>query len=118
MVRELEELVNKSSETPEDQWRTRLVLRSAEEADLDIGKKIRHQEHTVRNVYDPNVRASYMKLKRDFKRAHESFKTLSRQYKKRQQDAIAQLEQEHGWASQEEIRTKFLAQQEVGVDCL
>jgi len=116
MVRELESLVTRSGDTPEDQWRSRIVLRSAEEADTDIGKKIRHQEQAVLNVQDPTVRASYQKLRRDYKRAHESFKTLSSQYTKRQQEAIVQLQGEHGFASPEEIRTKALAQHEVSVD--
>lgn len=40
MIRELESLVKLSGDTPENQWRSRIILRSAEEADRDIGKKI------------------------------------------------------------------------------
>ena len=95
--------------------RSRILLRSAEESDSDIGNKLRQQEQTDRNVYDPSIRASYQKLRRDFQRAHESFKTLSIQYSKRQQEAIAQLEAEHGFLSPLEIKTKVLAQQEVSL---
>lgn len=113
MVRELESLVNLSGDSPETQWRSRILLRSAEEADKDIRKKIRHQEQTVCNVVDPNVRASYKKLKRDYARAHSGFETLSHQYMTQQQQAIARMGGEYGWESPEELQRRALAQQEV-----
>ena len=113
MVRELESLVNLSGDSPETQWRSRILLRSAEEADKDIGKKIRHQEQTVCKVQDPNIRASYKKLKRDYARAHDSFETLSLQYITQQQQAIAQLGGEHGWEAPEELHRRAVTQQEV-----
>ena len=118
IVSELQLLVDRSGDTPEAQWRSRIVLQSAEEADADIGKKIRYQELTAQNVKDASVRASYQKLKRDYKRAHDSFKTASRLYTKRQQEAIARLEGEHGFASPEQIQKKALAQQEVRSCCI
>lgn len=93
--------------------RSRILLRSAQETDSDIGTKLKHQEQYVRNVQDPNIRASYFKLKRDYTRAHDNFKALSIQYKTRQQEAIGQLQEAHGFPSEEEIKMKVLAREEV-----
>lgn len=104
-----------SVSTPQDQWRARILLRSAEEADQGIGNNMKHHEQSVRNVNDPVVRASYQKLNRDYRRAHDSFKALSNVYNKYQQEAVAQLGGDQGWLSPEEVQRKMLAKQEVNL---
>jgi hypothetical protein len=115
MVRQLEPLVKISGSTPQVQWRARILLRSAEEADQGIGNNMKHHERSVRNVNDPIVRASYQKLNRDYSRAHDSFISLSNQYNKSQQEAILQLGGDQGWLSPEEVQRKMLAKQEVSL---
>lgn len=118
MIRELDSLYVVSGDSPEYQWRSRILLRSAKDADIDIRNKLAQQEVTVRGVSDPNIRASHEKLKRDYNRTHESFKVLSRQYRQRQAEAIVQMQDEHGWISPEEMKQKFVAQQEVGLSAV
>ena len=113
MVRQLESLVKSSGNSPEDQWKARILLRSAGEADHDIGKNMRHHEQSVRNTRDPNIRTSYQKLNRDYNRAHDSFVMLSIQYSKTQQEVIARFRGDQGWLSPEEVQQKMLEKQEV-----
>lgn len=115
IVRKLEALSHVSADSPETQWQSRILLKSAHEADTDIATKILSSQVMVKSSNDPNIRASYQKLKRDFQRAHDSFQLLSQQYRKRQQEAIAQLSQRHGWESPDDIQKKALVQQEVRV---
>lgn len=115
MVRQLEPLVKSSGNTPEDQWKARILLRSGEEADHDIRKNMKRHEQSVRNIYDPNVRASHQKLNRDYNRAHDSFVTLLIQYNKNQEEVIAQFGGDQGWLSPEEVQKKMLAKHEVGL---
>jgi hypothetical protein len=107
--------VKSSGSTPQDQWRARILLRSAEEADQGIGNNMKSHEQPVRYVSDPIVRASYQKLNRDYSRAHDSFIFLANQYNKYQQEAVAQLGGDHGWLSPQEVQSKMLAKQEVSV---
>lgn len=113
MVRQLEPLVKSSGNTPEDQWKARILLRSAGEVDRDIGKNMRRHEQSVRKIHDPNVRASHLKLNRDYNRAHDSFVMFSIQYSKNQQEVIAQFRGDQGWLSPEEVQQKRLEKQEV-----
>lgn len=72
LVGDLDLLNNKSNQTPEDTWRSRILLRSAEQADQDIRTQI--QYYTREQSDDPTVRASFGQIHRDFKRVHATFR--------------------------------------------
>jgi hypothetical protein len=82
LVGDLDALNGKSGQAPEDQWRSRILLRSAEEADQDIWNQIQH--YTKKQSDDPTVRASFGKIHRDFKRVHATFRKLLMNCKHRQ----------------------------------
>lgn len=89
LVRELESFLNKNNQTPEDHWRSRILLRSAEEADQDI--LIQIQQHSHRHFADPTVRASFGKLHCDFKRAHTTLRKILMKCKDRQGTDLSSL---------------------------
>lgn len=82
LVHELEALVDKSGRTPEDQWRSRILLRSIEEADQYIWTQIQQQCH--QQSADRTVRASFGKVHRDYKRVNSTFRKILMNYKARQ----------------------------------
>lgn len=92
MVRQLDILVKHSGDTPENQWRSRILLQSSEATDRDLGFQIRQYKLTLGTIRNPTVRSSRAKLIRDFERVHESFVSILAEYKSRQLIAISKLQ--------------------------
>ena len=92
MVAELESLMEVSGVSPESQWRTRILIRSAQDADRDIWKRLYEYEssHGDNPTYSRAQMAS-RKLHRDFQRVHKQLKVILALYEKRQQVEIAFL---------------------------
>jgi hypothetical protein len=88
MVAELESLLNVAGTTPEAQWRSRILVQSAKDADRDIQlqlDKLSQQQDT-----GPKVTA-LRKLQRDFGRARHHLTQTVQQHERRQQAEVAVL---------------------------
>jgi hypothetical protein len=92
MVSELESLLVSSSSNPEAQWRSRILIRSAKDADLDIWRRL--------YVYEANfgdgsnfsrAHVASRKLHRDFKRVHKHLMQFMGAYHLRQQAEVSML---------------------------
>lgn len=96
MVAELENLVDRSGDSPETQWRSRILLRSAEEADRDIADKLYNYEKSLVDMKghsreDRTAQTACIKLHRDFRRIHKALDISSHAYERRQQADISML---------------------------
>uniref|UniRef100_A0A7S1YGT7 t-SNARE coiled-coil homology domain-containing protein n=1 Tax=Grammatophora oceanica TaxID=210454 RepID=A0A7S1YGT7_9STRA len=91
LVRELEALVDdtESGTNVEDQWRTRILLRSGEEADDALAEKLEHQRVLASNHV--TVQTSLAKLNRDYKRAHDTFHAAVAKYIRKQAVEVSLL---------------------------
>jgi hypothetical protein len=95
MVAELDSLMEVSGQSPEAQWRTRILIRSTQDADRDIWKRLHDYEtnHGENPGYSRAQMAS-RKLHRDFRRVHKHLQAVLASYEKRQQVEIAFLSRE------------------------
>ena len=93
MVSELESLLVPSSTSHEAQWRARILMRSAQDADRDICKKLYEFDSNNGGNEERTSRAQIAnrKLHRDFGRAHKQYTTILEQYEKRQQVEVSFL---------------------------
>lgn len=96
MVAQLEVLLVESADSPEQQWRSRILLRSAQEADHDIADRLyQYEKHLVEDQGHSQeartVQAACMKLHRDFRRIHKALDAALMEYDRRQHADISQL---------------------------
>lgn len=93
MVAQLENLIEDSSDSPEQQWRSRILVRSAQEADCDIADKLyRYEKELVTQGRSKDARtaqAACMKLHRDYRRTHKALDTTLLEQQRRQQADIS-----------------------------
>lgn len=90
LVRDLETLVksDKNGLTPEDQWRTTTLLRSADAADRDLGQKFQDPNYVSTDAVN---RSAFAKLNRDYHRAHETLEITKIKYYNTQRAEISLL---------------------------
>ena len=69
--------------------RTRITMRSASEAERDIGQKL--SDHCSRNDRDARSKSANAKLKRDYRRAQEAFGRIAQLYERKQQAELSLL---------------------------
>jgi hypothetical protein len=92
MVSELETLLEPSSKSPEAQWRTRILIRSAQDADRDIWKRLYEYETSYgENPSYSRAQIACRKLHRDFSRVHKQLSLVLEMYEKRQQVEVSFL---------------------------
>jgi hypothetical protein len=103
MVTELESLLEISGHYPEAQWRTRILIRSAQDADRDIWKRLYEYESSFGE--DPSCSRAQIasrKLHRDFRRVHKQLHATLEAYEKLQQVEVSFLS-----SSREEKKEDF-----------
>jgi len=104
MVADLEKIINDSGESPETAWRARILIRSAEETDRDLWKKLYEYERTLLVSGDKTsgkengsrselrtAQTACLKLHRDFKRSHKALVMALSLYEKRQKAEVSRL---------------------------
>ena len=92
MVSELESLLVPSSTSHEAQWRARILMRSAQDADRDICKRLyEFDSNNGGSGSSSRAQIANRKLHRDFGRAHKQYTTIIEQYEQRQQVEVSFL---------------------------
>ena len=115
LVAELTALLLESGETPAAAWRSKILLKSAQESDRELYGKLQDYEKTLlRRKSDAatesdelrTAQTSCMKLHRDFKRSHKELVMAMSLYEKRQRAEVSRLGAV-GWSGGEEKREDF-----------
>jgi len=88
MVSELESLLRIAGASPETQWRSRILIQSAKDADDDI--QLQLDKVGQRQIHGPKV-AALRKLQRDYSRARQHMAQTLRQHELQQQADVALL---------------------------
>ena len=94
MVSELESLMGASSKSPEAQWRLRILIRSTQEADRDIWKRLHQYETSSYGSLEKDIKAhssAGRKLHRDYQRVHNQLHAALERYQKQQEADVACL---------------------------
>jgi hypothetical protein len=92
MVAELESLLEISGHSPEAQWRSRILIRSAQDADRDISKRLYEYESGFgENPSYSRAQIASRKLHRDFRRVHKQLHAILEAYEKLQQVEVSFL---------------------------
>lgn len=89
MVADLEETMEKSGESPEAQWKTRILLRSVQEAQQDIQNRLLTFGDTSSKRRDGRGQMALRKLRRDFARVQEHFAEVSQSHIRKQQAEVS-----------------------------
>ena len=88
---ELENLMESSGQSPKAQWRTRTLIRSAQEADRDIYKRLYEYDIEYHYSQYSKTQMAWRKLSRDFSRVQNQLKDIVATYEKRQQVDVSFL---------------------------
>mmetsp|Transcript_24411 Transcript_24411/g.36223 ORF Transcript_24411/g.36223 Transcript_24411/m.36223 type:complete len:303 (-) Transcript_24411:227-1135(-) len=88
IVNDLHRATENDVKTPEEQWRLRILVKSAQDADAAISQRV---EHCTWQKCDVAVRASFSKLKRDYERAHETYEKVTEIYLLKQSAEVSML---------------------------
>jgi hypothetical protein len=97
MVADLESLSKTSASSPEAMWKSRILLRSARDANRDLKLALEKEERTgaveggIKSVGAAARAASKKKLKRDYHRASEQFRSIIEETERRQRVEISCL---------------------------
>ena len=96
MVAQLESLIVQSADSPEAQWRGRILVRSAQEADRDIADKLCEYEKSLVDTRGHGrdartAQTACMKLHRDYRRVHKALNATLQEYERRQRADISLL---------------------------
>jgi hypothetical protein len=92
MVSEMESLLVPSSSNPEAQWRSRILIRSAKDADRDIGRRLYEYEANFGDGSNySRAQIASRKLHRDFRRVHKQLIQIMGAYQLRQQVEVSFL---------------------------
>jgi len=89
MVADLDQAMEKSAESPEAQWKTRILLRSAQEAQQDIQNRLLDFGDTSRRRKDGRGEMALRKLRRDFARVREHFAEVTQSHMRKQQAEVS-----------------------------
>ena len=84
MVADLEKVMEAAGTSPEGQWRTRILMRSAQDADRDIWRKLYEFESSGQADSSSRAQMAARKLKRDFGRVHEDLSRVLTEYERKQ----------------------------------
>jgi hypothetical protein len=87
MVSDLERAIQKSGESPEAQWKTKILIRSCQEAEKDITQRLHKAELEGKSKGQMALR----KLQRDFSRVNKQFLSAMAYYEKRQNVEVSFL---------------------------
>ena len=101
MVAELESLSKLSSSSPEAMWKSRILLRSAKDADRDLQLAL-EREHSSAEGKKGVAVAAQKKLKRDYQRASEQLRSIVDEMERRQRAEISTLTASEAAASHRE----------------
>jgi len=97
MVADLESLSKSSVSSPEAMWKSRILLRSARDANRDLKLALEKEERTgaveggIKSIGAAARAASNKKLKRDYHRASEQFRSIVEETERRQRAEISCL---------------------------
>jgi t-SNARE complex subunit (syntaxin) len=97
MVADLESLSRSSASSPEAMWKSRILLRSARDANRDLKLALEKEERAgageggIKSVGAAARAASKKKLKRDYHRASEQFRSIVEETERRQRAEISCL---------------------------
>jgi hypothetical protein len=100
MVTDMEQAMQKSGDSPEAQWKTKILMRSSKDAEHDISRRLHEFEETSLRTQNGRGQMAMRKLRRDFARVHQQFAT-SMQSHQRRQHAEASLLNADGVKSEE-----------------
>ncbi|KAL3938329.1 MAG: hypothetical protein SGBAC_006744 [Bacillariaceae sp.] len=89
MVADLDQVMQKSAESPEAQWKTRILLRSAQEAQQDIQNRLLDFGDTSRRRKDGRGQMALRKLTRDFSRVGEHFGEVTQSHMRKQKAEVS-----------------------------
>lgn len=95
MVAELERLVQNAGASPETQWRTRILIRSVQDADRDLQNRLHQLDGKKNNPNGSSSSAALRKLHRDFGRVHQSMCQVLALYQRQQQAEVSFLNKAH-----------------------
>jgi hypothetical protein len=95
LVADLEAMLKLAGESPETDWKARIMVRSAQETDQGLGEKLQVYENTLL-LQNPNglrtsQKTACLKLRRDFQRSHAALITCLADYEARQKAEVSQL---------------------------
>ena len=91
MVTDLEKAMEASGESPEAQWRTRILIRSSQDSERDITKRLYEIETSGRNSQHSRGQMAMRKLRRDFSRVHRQYLAAMKTFERRQQVEVSFL---------------------------
>ncbi|CAJ1951572.1 unnamed protein product [Cylindrotheca closterium] len=89
MVADLDQAMAKSADSPEAQWKIRILSRSAQEAQQDIQNRLLEFGETSRRRNDGRGQMAMRKLVRDFARAQENFGEVTQSHIRKQQAEVS-----------------------------
>ena len=91
LVANLEEAFEKSGESPEFQWKSRILVRSAQDADCDIRRRLQREMESMGSTLAQQNALGYNKLNRDYRRSQMELQALLTSQEQRQQAEISVL---------------------------
>lgn len=92
LVTDLEQAMKDSGDSPEAQWRTRILIRSSKDAQVDLTQRFYDIDNSEKNVSrHSRGQMAMRKLRRDFSRVHKQFEAAMKTYERRQQVEVSFL---------------------------
>jgi hypothetical protein len=91
MVTDMEQAMRNSGDSPEAQWKTKILMRSSKDAECDISRRLHEFEATNLRTRNGRGQMAIRKLRRDFARVHEQFSTAIKSYERRQHAEVSLL---------------------------
>jgi hypothetical protein len=114
MVAELESLVQDAGASPELQWRTRILIRSAQDADQDIQTRLYQLDESQHS--SSRAQVALRKLHRDFGRVHQNLLDVLQSYQRQQQVEVSFLNHMEGDETKEEFFDRAMREREEEVN--
>lgn len=84
MVTDMEKAMQQSGESPEAQWKTKILIRSSKDAERDISRRLREFKATNSKSRNGRGEMAMRKLGRDFGRVQKLFSTALQSHERRQ----------------------------------
>jgi hypothetical protein len=120
MVTELETVLKQASTSPEAMWRSRILMRSAQDAQRDLQQRVHQQIHADGNkkkntITIPNSQALVLaqeKLQRDWNRTRQQFHKMVMESQQRQLAELSLLSAKNGVTLLPQQQQQLLLQQE------
>jgi hypothetical protein len=120
MVTELETVLKQASTSPEAMWRSRILMRSAQDAQRDLQQRVHQQINADGNkkkntITIPNSQALVLaqeKLQRDWNRTRQQFHKMVMESQQRQLAELSLLSAKNGVTLLPQQQQQLLLQQE------